>query len=199
MSTRKTLTIAIVGTVAFFIIIGAVQAIRSSPDDEVSTTDRPLTAEHIPTPSPRPAFTPSPTAIPTPTCPTNEESEYINGVRSRMLSYNTQLTMFGEDLVAASDNPWLFLEDSWQFDRETQIIVMELMIERVAALQAPASASHISDQVDYMALEILEGLSMVRLGLQDIDGDLLEEGATQITDQTSNTVRLGYALNTFCE
>ena len=73
-------------------------------------------------------------------------------------SYGTQLTMLGEDLVAASPKPWLFLDDDWQIHRETQIDVMVRTVERVEALQAPASASHIADQVDNLDSRHSDGI-----------------------------------------
>ena len=116
-----------------------------------------------------------------------------------MVSFGTQLTIFGEDIGVASSKYWLFLDDDWQFDRETQIDVMLLTVERVAALQAPASASHIAGQVDDMTLEIRAALSMIRISLQVIDGNLLEDGTARMTDQTPNMIQLSYDLDRFCE
>ena len=122
----------------------------------------------------------------------------MEGVGSGLVSYGTQLTIFGEDLGSASSEPRLFLDDVWQLSREAQIDVLLLTVERVAALQAPARASHIADQLDYLALEMQTGFSMIRMSLQNIDGDLLEAGTARVTGLTPNVLQLGYDLDNFC-
>ena len=205
MSTRKAFFLG--GLAVFLVFVLAFVLIGvfvPSSEDEIASVGEIPTAVLVPTAMPRMTLNPTATIAPIPTvttvpCPTNEESEYIDDVRSGMVSFGTQLTIFGEDLGTASSKPWLFLDEGWQFDRETQIDVMLLTVERVAALQVPASASHIAGQVDDMTLEIRAALSMIKISLQVIDGDLLEDGTARMTDQTPYMAQLGYDLDRFCE
>ena len=205
MSTRKAFFLG--GLAVFLVLVLAFVLIGvfvPSSEDEIASVGEIPTTVPVPTAMPRMTLNPTATIAPIPTattvpCPTDEESGYIEGVRSGMSSYGTQLTMFGEELVAASSKPWLFLDDDWQIHRETQIDVMVRTVERVEALQAPASASHIADQVDNLALDMRTGLSMIRMSLQNIDADELEAGTARLIGSTPSMILLGYDLDTFCE
>ena len=199
MSTRKTLAIGIGAAAAFYVlfITGITLAVVFAPPEVETSASAGVsptaTLEIMPTSTPAP--TPTATTV---QCPTDEEATYIEGIRSGMASYGTQLIQFGEDLGSASSAPWLFLDDIWQLSRETQLDVMLLTVERVAALQAPPRAGHIADQLDYLVLGVQTGLSTIRMSLQDIDGDMLEAGTAILTDQEPAMLQLGYDLDNFC-
>ena len=132
-------------------------------------------------------------------CPTDEESEYIDDVRGGMVSFGTQLTIFGEDLQDASATPIVIFYKGWQLDRATQIDAMVRTVERVAALQAPASAGYIAGQVDEVFLQAQNTFDVFKGGILDANIDRIEAGTILMMGLTEMAGPLGSALDTFCE
>ena len=148
---------------------------------------------------PTPAATAAPTVQPTETCPTEAEQEYFDQVASVGVSAFTLVTMFGEELQAASETPWVVSDEFWMFARETDVMGMDGAFERLIALEAPASAEHIDNQVEEAARLMQEALQIMNIGIQDIDMEILELGGIQMERVTPKILALTDITLAFCE
>ena len=148
---------------------------------------------------PTPAATAALTVQPTATCPTEAEQEYFDQVSGEGVSAFTLVTMFGEELQAASETPWVILDEFWMFARETDVMGMDGAFERLIALEAPASAEHIDNQVEEVARLMQEALQTMNIGIQDSDMDMLVLGASQMERVTPKVLDLTDVTLTFCE
>ena len=148
---------------------------------------------------PTAAATAAPVVAITPVCPTEAEQEYFDQVSSEGLAAFTLVTMFGEDLQAASETPLIIFDEGWMFSRETDVLLMESAFDRMIAIEAPTSAAHIDRQVEEIGHIMQESLSTINGGIQDIDMETLVLGAVQMERVGPLILEITDTTLAFCE
>ena len=130
-------------------------------------------------------------------CPTAAEQEYLDQMGSKGVSAFTSLTMFGEELQEATTRK--LLDEDWLYARETDVMVLQLMFDKLIAVQSPASTAHIYRQVEEIVRLNKEALLSIDTGLQEFDMEMLETGTGLMENIMPKLSALTRAVETFCD
>ncbi|MCY4583689.1 MAG: hypothetical protein OXE50_12980 [Chloroflexi bacterium] len=134
------------------------------------------TAMLAPTPTPTPM--PVPTATPTPpSCPSADESAYMERLREAESWWVQTTTAFGELAFQLINDPSRFGDQDWNLRVRTVLLTLQGDAQRIREVQpVPASIQHIHTEVEEMAALIDEGVIVFGRGLEDGDPGLVARG-----------------------
>ena len=113
------------------------------------------------------------------------------------MPFSTLLTMFGEELQKPNA-PLDMLDENWRYARKTDIMVMNLHLDGLIALQPPASAAHIDHIFEDMARQIKQALRSTNTGIQNFDIDMINVGTSQLQQAMTKVEALRPAIASFC-
>ena len=179
--------------IGFIVIMAIIVAIVSSVTDSPETTSAEESPAPTSTDTPTSTLTPLATASNTDppaasACPTSAEQDYFNELDRQIRGLGTLVTMLGEDLERAAQNPLLLADEVWLVGRDQDIHIISLRAEAISKLESTESAAKVSRAAQQLSQRVQTAMAHLKIGIKDSD-DIALNNFSRVLDQSAGDAK----------
>ena len=132
-------------------------------------------------------------------CPSSEEQEYLDAIKSDLIRLSTLTIMMSEDLARPAENLHLYKDDLWRMTMENHFYVSRRSADTMLEHDPPASASKLAALIERMVGDYKDAMDLYEGGIANLDSDMMQAADDKITLATDYVSYIRGEMASFCQ